>query len=37
MSVVAYKWDQAFKSILDMSNGAGGWYGECSHIKKPTS
>lgn len=33
MTVVAHKWDQAFKSILDMSNGAGGWYGEKCHIK----
>ena len=32
MTVVAHKWDQSFKSILDMSNGAGGWYGEKSHI-----
>jgi len=35
MSIVSHKWDQAFKSILDMSNGAGGWYGETSHIKVP--
>jgi len=32
MTIIAHKWDQAFKSILDMTNGAGGWYGGKSHI-----